>query len=270
MKGPLHGLTILVPESRELDLFASMLEDEGAAALRCPLVRILDLEDDAEAKAWIAKLVAGRFQDIIWLTGEGIRRLATMARGMGIESQFQDALEKTRAITRGPKPARALREMGLSPGLAATVPTSRGVLDALSGEELTGRAMGVQLYPDAGPSLTADLTARGAQVFPVTPYRYASQAETHQVSDVIGKLARGEIDLVAFTATPQIERLFAVARETGLEDTLRRGLDRTPIAAIGPVLEDCLSRHGLSSAIRPASSFHLKPLVRAIIAWRSA
>ena len=42
MTKKLHGVTILVPESRELDLFAGMLEAYGARTLRCPLVTILD------------------------------------------------------------------------------------------------------------------------------------------------------------------------------------------------------------------------------------
>ena len=65
-------------------------------------------------------------------------------------------------ITRGPKPARVLRELGLQPGLAAATPTSRGVLDALAGEDIGGRGIGVQLYPGAPGSLLAALHDRGA------------------------------------------------------------------------------------------------------------
>jgi uroporphyrinogen-III synthase len=38
----LSGRTIAVPETRELDVFSSMLERRGATVLRCPLVAILD------------------------------------------------------------------------------------------------------------------------------------------------------------------------------------------------------------------------------------
>ena len=34
--GGLEGRRIVVPESRELDLFVSMLERQGATAIRCP------------------------------------------------------------------------------------------------------------------------------------------------------------------------------------------------------------------------------------------
>jgi len=269
--GGLTGLTILVPESRELDLFAAMLESEGATPLRCPLVQILDLDDTTQTGAWIEQAARGAFEDIIWLTGEGLRRLVPVAEQMGRREDFLAALAKCRNITRGPKPARALRELGLTQGLAAPAPTSQGVLDALKDENLQNRAIGVQLYPGDGTiPLLSQLRARGACLWPVTPYRYASQAETETVADMIRKLADGGADLIVFTATPQVERLFEVVEKSGLRADLDAAFARTPVAAIGPVVEDMLRRHGITPALRPENSFHLKPLVRAIVKWRSA
>jgi len=67
--GRLAGLTVLVPESRELDLFAGMLEGEGAATLRCPLVSILDVADPAPVEAWLRRLIMDGFDDLVLLTG---------------------------------------------------------------------------------------------------------------------------------------------------------------------------------------------------------
>jgi uroporphyrinogen-III synthase len=269
MGGALDGLTILVPESRELDLFAGLLEAQGAKAWRCPLVKIADLDDETEAQAWIARMIAAPFDLIILLTGEGLRRLLSLC-GTRREA-FISALGKSRTVTRGPKPARALREIGLSPGLAAAVPTSQGVLESLAKEPLQGHRIGVQLYPgDGGLPLVDALRGRGAEVFPVTPYRYVTQTESAQVAATIKELAAGKIGMIAFTSSPQIERLFAVAKESGLMPELTQGLAKTQIAAIGPVMEQALAAHGLSSAIHPASSFHLKPMINAICeAWQA-
>ncbi len=215
--GNLDGLRILIPESRQLNLFVSMIEADGGRAIRCPLVQILDLEDSREAETWIDTLIGGAFQDVIWLTGEGLRRLLSIARRTGRETAFIAALGKIRSITRGPKPARALHEIGLAPGLAAAVPTSEGVLEALAGEDVAGRPIGVQLYPgDGAAPLLASLRARGAVLTPITPYRYASQAETAQVVAAIEDMIAGRIDVIAFTSSPQVERLFAVAREAAI------------------------------------------------------
>lgn len=269
MAGALEGLTILVPESRELDLFAAMLEAESAIALRCPLLRILDLEDTIEAEAWIELLVAGKFEEVIWLTGEGLRRLLAIAERKDRRSAFIDALGRVRMITRGPKPARVLRELGLAPDLAALEPTSKGVLDSLAVENINGRPIGVQLYPgEGGAPLLVALRERGATVFPITPYRYTSQAETGQVVEAIRAVVAGRIDMIAFTSSPQIERLVETAREAGLGTQLIEAFQRIPIAAIGPVVEESLRRHGVTKVLRPDKNFHLKPLVRVIAtAW---
>jgi len=39
---PLAGRTVAVPETRELEVFAAMLERRGASVVRCPLVAIHD------------------------------------------------------------------------------------------------------------------------------------------------------------------------------------------------------------------------------------
>jgi uroporphyrinogen-III synthase len=267
MAASLTGLTLLVPESRELDFFSGLLEAEGATTLRCPLVQIRDLDDTGACEAWIEQLIAGAFQDVVWLTGEGLRRLLSVAERIGCRVAFVAALGRARSITRGPKPVRALRELGLAPSLAASTPTSNGVLDVLAREDIGGRTIGVQLYPgDGGLALLTQLRQRGAKVFPVTPYRYASQAETDQVAEVIRMLAAGRIGMIAFTSSPQVERLVDVAREAGLEKELREAFGRVRIAAIGPVAEETLRSHGVTEILRPESSFHLKPLVRAIAA----
>lgn len=268
MMAALDGLRILIPESRELDLFAAMLEAEGATAARCPLVRIAELEDPAQALAWIGEAIAAPFDYTVLLTGEGLRKLLALA---GERRQaLISSLERSALVVRGPKPVRALREAGLAPSLAAAAPTSQGVLQTLETRDLAGSRIGVQLYPgDGAQPLVTALRERGARVFPVTPYRYASQTESAQVAAVIRDLADGRFGLVAFTASAQIARLFAVAGETGLTDALRAGLHDTPIAAVGPVMEQALAAHGLKSVVRPQAGFHLKPLVRAITAWRA-
>jgi len=115
MTGRLADLRILVPESRELDLFAGMLEAEGASTLRCPLVTILDLEDPAPAEAWLRRLVEDAFDDLIFLTGEGLRRLIGVAMRAGMRDEAVAAIGRLRTIIRGPKPAKALRESALPP-----------------------------------------------------------------------------------------------------------------------------------------------------------
>jgi uroporphyrinogen-III synthase len=264
--GRLTGLTVLVPESRELDLFAGMLEGEGAAALRCPLVTILDVEDAAPVEDWLRRLIMGRFDDLVLLTGEGLRRLIGVAERAGMKDAAVASIGRLRTVIRGPKPAKALRELGLVPGITAEAPTTEGVIRTLRTLDLKGHRVGVQLYPgNPNAPLLDALKAADATADTVVPYRYASDAETTAVERAIRALAAGEIDFVAFTSMQQIERLSKVAGERGLEAELKRGLGRTRIAVTGPVVGKVLEDMGYAIAAMPDSNFHMKPLVNAMI-----
>jgi uroporphyrinogen-III synthase len=266
MTGRLTGLTVLVPESRELDLFAGMLEGEGAATLRCPLVSILDVADPAPVEAWLGRLVMGGFDDLVLLTGEGLRRLMGVADREGMKEAAVAAIGRLRTVIRGPKPAKALRELGLAPGVSAAAPTSEGVIRTLQGLDLKGRRVGVQLYPgNPNAPLLDALTAAGATADAVVPYRYASDSESDKVADAIRALAAGGIDFIAFTSTPQLDRLVKVAEERGLEAELKQGLARTGIAVAGPVVGKMLEDMGFAIAAMPESNFHMKPLMGAMI-----
>jgi uroporphyrinogen-III synthase len=263
---PLAGRTVAIPETRELDVFVRMLEERGATAIRCPLVAIHDAPDAAPIETWLRRFNDGGCDDLILLTGEGLRRLVGFSRRAGMEAAFVARLKAVRKITRGPKPARALRELGLSADLPADAPTTDGVIAALSSQDLTRRRVGVQLYPDnAHEKLLGFLAAVGATVDPVLPYVYASASDDRRVVDLIERLAAGEVDVIAFTSAPQVRRLIAVAEAGGIAATLREGLARTRVASIGPVVSGELEKLQVRVDIAPKDRYFMKPLVTAII-----
>ena len=136
----LAGRVIAVPETRELDVFAALLERRGATVLRCPLVAILDAPDPAPVLDWIRWFGSGACDDLILLTGEGLRRLLACIdkNEPALRADFVAQLARVRKITRGPKPARALRELGLKPDIAAESPTTAGIIASLSAQQLGG------------------------------------------------------------------------------------------------------------------------------------
>jgi uroporphyrinogen-III synthase len=258
-------LTIALPETRELDRLAAILEADGAATFRCPLVAILDAPDPAPVDAWLRRLVAGGFDDLVFLTGEGLRRLLSRADVLGLRTEVLAALAKTRKITRGPKPARALHEVKLSTDLPAPTPTSQGVMEALGGESLAGHRVGLQLYgTEPNEPLVRFLEGAGAQVFTVAPYVYAPAADEDRVVELIGRLDAGTVDVIAFTSAAQVDRLWNVAQERKLEATLKGALGRTKVAAIGPIAVEALEDRGARVDIVPEQPFVMKRLTAAI------
>ena len=129
----LAGRTIAIAETRELDVFAGLLERRGARVLRYPLVQIIDAPDPRPVLQWLRAFADGGCDDLILLTGEGLRRLLRCADNHepALRPRLLAALARVRKITRGPKPARALRELGLASDLAAEPPTTAGVIDSL-------------------------------------------------------------------------------------------------------------------------------------------
>jgi uroporphyrinogen-III synthase len=265
---PLHRRTIAVPENRSLDLFARLLEQRGAEVLRCPLVDILDAPDPAPVLDWLRHFSAGGCDDLILLTGEGLRRLVSCLERHAPElrDSFIAQLGRTRLLTRGPKPAAALRELGIKPQLAADPHTTAGVIATLSRLDLHGRRVGVQLYgTEPNLPLMEFLRGAGAEVSTVAPYVYADAAADEQVRTLIARLAEGGVDAIAFTSQGQVERLFKLAKANSLEDRLRTGLSRTAVAAVGPLVAEALRARGAKVDLMPEDAHFLKPLTQALV-----
>jgi uroporphyrinogen-III synthase len=189
-----------------------------------------------------------------------------LARRIALDQDFVAALGKARKFARGPKPGRALREIGLEPQLTTEKPTSEGIAEMLSRVDLRGHRVGLQLYPDKDHSvLIGAITAQGAEVDSVTPYVYDAQAADANIVTAIDEMASGRIDAIALTNLGQIRRLIEVARAHGFEGRLREGLTKTPIASVGPAVSDELKSHGLRTDIYPANdAFFMKPLISAM------
>ena len=259
----LAGRTIAIAETRELDVFAALLERRGAQVLRYPLVQIIDAPDPQPVLEWLRDFARGGCDDLILLTGEGLRRLLRCidAHEPALKDPFLVALAAVRKITRGPKPARALREIGLASDLAAPVPTTAGVIEALRASPLEGRRVGVQLYgAEPNQTLIDFLRGAGARVLSVAPYRYADGPAAAAIDELLSRLTAGKVDAIAFTSKGQVERLFSAAGA----DRVRAALAATSVAAVGPVVAATLAGHGVEVAATPANSWFMKPLTAAL------
>ena len=268
MADRLNGYRILILETREEAQFSRLLAEQGADVLQCPMFTIHDAPDAAPIEAWIRRFVEKPCDDLVLMTGEGLRRLMKVARRIGADRDFIAALGNARKFARGPKPGRALREIGLEPQVTTEKPTSEGIAEMLAQVDLSGHRVGLQLYPDKNHSvLIGAITEQGAEVDPVLPYIYDAQAADANIVTAIDEMAQGRIDAIALTSSGQVRRLVEVAQAHRCEVLLRDGLARTPIASVGPVVSDELTSHGLRTDIYPANdAYFMKPLISAMAA----
>jgi uroporphyrinogen-III synthase len=170
--------------------------------------------------------------------------------------------------TNGPKPVRALREIGLDADMPADEPTTEGIIAAMRRHDFGGHHVGVQLYPrNPNLRLMDFIEAAGAVPDPVLPYVYVSEADDSQVLAIINGMARGQFDAIAFTSAPQVRRLRDVAYATGREAELLQGFKRIVVAAVGPIVASELESFGVQVSIMPSGgTFFMKPLVRKLAA----
>lgn len=264
----LQGRCIAVPESRELDIFATLLERRGASVLRCPLIEIRDAPNPAPVVAWLRMFCAGGCDDLILFTGEGLRRLsdAIDQHAPELRETFIARLGAARTFARGPKPGRVLREWGLKPDLIVDPPTTAGIIALLQSLDLHGRRVGVQLYgSEANTPLMEFLASAGAQSLSVAPYVYADATADAEVLALISKMHDGNIDALAFTSMQQVKRLFRVAEAHQQGDKLQQALARTMVAAIGPIVADELIALGVHPQVIPVDNNYLKPFTQALM-----
>ncbi|MES2599815.1 MAG: uroporphyrinogen-III synthase [Pseudomonadota bacterium] len=266
MAGRLEGYRILILETREEAQFSRLLQEQGANVLQCPMFTIHDAPDPAPVEAWIRLFIRQPFDDLVLMTGEGLRRMMKVAQRIGVDQDFIAAIAKAKRYARGPKPVRALREIGLEADVQTETPTSEGVAAMLAQKNMTGHRVGLQLYPDKDHSkLIAAITSLGATVDTVSPYIYDGQAADTNIVAAIDEMAQRRVDAIALTSSGQVRRLIDVARAHNCEDQLRAGLKLTPVASVGPVVSDELKANGLHTDIYPANdSFFMKPLISAM------
>jgi uroporphyrinogen-III synthase len=261
----LAGKVVAVPEARQLDVLAGLLERRGASVLRCPLIDILDSPDEKGVLGWIERLIAQPTDLAVFYTGEGVRRLMGFAARANLEAALVAALARTPKLTRGPKPKRALSELKLAAEHVAAEPTTAGLVATARTIATPLGRVAIQLYSDGQDrQLIEHFEERRIEVDCVAPYVYATASDDDRVAVLIDELASGRVDAIAFTSKAQVQRLLQLAQKRNLESTLREGLARTKVAAIGPVVASELEDAQFRVDTLPEDSYSMKPLVTSL------
>jgi uroporphyrinogen-III synthase len=261
MSLPLENFRIAVAEGRQLDELGALLAKEGATTLPYPMLSILDSPETARVEAWLREAIAGKFDWLILLTGEGLRRLLGFADRASIKAEFVATLANLQILTRGPKPGQALKEVSLKPTKVAAAPTTDGVIETLKQIDIAGKCIGLQLYNEANPPLTDFLAGAGAKVVSIQPYIYAPASDADRVVDLIERAANGELEAIVFTSSPQVDRVYEIANERKLLDRWSAGLSRVKVASVGPLVTEALKSRGGKVDIQPEQGFQMKNLV---------
>jgi len=254
------GLRVLALESRRAPELAKLISTYGGEPLVAPSMREVPLESNKEALTFAARLLAGEFDMVIFLTGVGARTLLGVVETVHDRGKYVAALQRVKVVARGPKPIAALREIGVTPTITAPEPNTwhellRALDDAGKASPelgLQGARVAVQEYGVSNPELLSGLRERGAAVTRVPVYQWALPRDLAPLRAAIKAIAEGTVDVALFTTAVQAVHLFQVAAEMQLEEPVRNGLSRAIVASIGPTTSEELQRHGIRADLEPS------------------
>ena len=249
----LQGLRMVSFESRRSEELAELIRRYGGEPILAPSMREIPLGENSAALGFVQELEAGNIDIVILLTGIGIRTLTGAVTTHYPRERLVAALRRAKLVARGPKPVAALKELGLEPTIAISEPnTWREILSELDLRiDIRGCRIAVQEYGVTNDEFIAGLEARGAEVHRVPVYRWALPENTGPLRSAVRDIVSGRVDIVLFTNATQVDHLFKIAVEEGVDRKLRAALDQVLIASIGPICSEAIDQFNLKADLEP-------------------
>lgn len=249
----LQGLRVAALESRRRDDMQRLIERFGGQAFVSPSMREVPLAENRPAIEFAYRVITGEITMVIFLTGVGLKHLISAIEKSVDKQRFIDALSDITTVARGPKPAVAMKELGLTPSIKVPEPnTWRELLKTLDEQGgVANQKIGLQEYGKPNTSLIAGLEARGAQVVSVRVYQWELPEDTGPLEENIRAIATGQRDVLLLTSAHQVANLLRMAAQLGLEDQLRSALAHMIVASIGPTTSEMLLQNDLPVDLEP-------------------
>ena len=219
-----------------------MIASFGGRPFVSPSMREIPLEENREAINFAYRILTGEINIVIFLTGVGFGHFLSAIEKSIDKQRLLDALSDITTVVRGPKPAVAMRAVGLKPTITVPEPnTWRELLKTIDDNvQVVNQKVGVQEYGITNSSLLAGLEARGAEVIPLRVYRWELPEDIGPLEENIRAMVAGQRDILMFTSAHQVVNMLRQAAEMGLEDQLRIALRKMIVASIGPTTSEML------------------------------
>ena len=248
------GLAVASLESRRKDEMHRMIASFGGRPFVSPSMREIPLEENRDAINFAYRILTGEINIVVFLTGVGFGHFLSAIEKSIDKQRLLDALSDITTVVRGPKPAAAMRAVGLKPTITVPEPnTWRELLKTIDDNvQVVNQKVGVQEYGITNSSLLAGLEARGAEVIPLRVYRWELPEDVGPLEENIRAMVAGQRDILMFTSAHQVVNMLRQAAEMGLEDQLRIALRKMIVASIGPTTSEMLNHVDLPVDLEPS------------------
>jgi uroporphyrinogen-III synthase len=232
---------------------AELIRRYGGEPIAAPSMREVPLSQNHSVLEAFPEIEAGHFDSVILLTGVGTKTLNQILLTRYPQERIAAALRKPQLVARGPKPAAALKELGLTPAITVPEPhTWREVLAAVdAATAVRGKRIAIQEYGIPNAELVAGLEQRGASVKTIAIYGWALPEDLAPLRGAIQNMVGGAAEVALFTNGAQVEHLFKVAADDKVDGRLRVACNDLVIGSVGPVCTGVLQQYGLKPDIVP-------------------
>ena len=246
------GLKVLSLESRRAEVMEQLIRRHGGDPFVAPSVKEIPFEQHDEAYRWAERLFAGEFDLTVLMTGAGLSFLRDILAERYPREAFSNALRKVTIVSRGPKPATVLQEMGVVAQIMVPEPnTWREIVEIVAARP--ERRITVQEYGRANPDLVDAIRGQGKEVTAISIYRWSLPDDQGPLREAVRRIVGREAEVVLFTTSSQLTHLLEVAESMGQAAQVLRALsEEMVIGSVGPVMDAALADYGLTPDIVPA------------------
>lgn len=251
----LSGVRVLVTRPRDqAEHLAHLIEQQGGEAIRFPVIEIAEPKDTQALLAVIGRL--DQFALAIFISPNAVNRAMNLilARG-GLPAALRVA-----CVGRGS--ARELKHFGVG---NVIVPQGRfdseALLELPELQQVDGKRI-VIFRGEGGRELLGDtLKTRGAEIEYAECYRRTRPRA--DVTPLLRRWARGEIDIVSVTSVDGLHNLFDMLGKAG-----QQWLVRTPVIVVSGRMAEVCRELGFKTEPRVAAQASDEAILEAVKTWR--
>lgn len=238
-------------ESRRAREMEALIRRWNGEPFIAPSVQERAIDSQAEALAWAASLIAGKFDLVLFTTGVGLAYLRDAILTKYSSGEFSAALRNVTIAVRGPKPLAILHELGVQPQVRIPEPnTWREMVPIMA--ERPERRISIQEYGRPNPEFNAALESLGATVNTIAIYRWELPDDIGPLKEAARRLSRGNVDVLVFTTSVQYIHLMEIAANLGFPEKVYQAMQsQVVVASVGPIMTAALREHGIEPDIEP-------------------
>ena len=248
----MNGASIGITAARRATEQAALVRALGGQPIIGSAIRADLPAPDDEVAPLLREATSAPIDDAVFLTGVGAEVAFAIAARTGLESAMRTSLAHACVTARGPKPRRALRQLGVRIDRVMEPASSEAILELLLRGPLAGRRILIQGFGPHPHELVAPLRAAGAEVIAISPYAAHAPEQPGPARTLAAMAAAGSLAALTFTSAGAAEEFLRIAASIDISPS-ELAEAGCLMCAVGPVTRVRMEDLGLAVDVEPAA-----------------